>query len=128
MLGAARGPPLAKRRGTLKDEELAEHLLLTVRGSDPRLQLSTGVLETRSTVHLNDFAAKKAAILEGLGYGWLPEHLVTRELRRGELKALKLTGGATHVFHPQLYHRAGVKPGRAARRVVQSLTGAVPAA
>lgn len=127
VIVAHKSHPLAKRRGTLKDEELAEHLLLTVRGSDPRLQLSTGVLETRSTVHLNDFAAKKAAILEGLGYGWLPEHLAARELRRGELKALKLArGGATHVFHPQLYHRAGVKPGRAGRRVVQFLTGAEP--
>jgi DNA-binding transcriptional LysR family regulator len=123
VLVAHRGHPLARRRGPLKDEELAEHLLLTVRGSDPRLQLSTGSLESRSTVHLNDFAAKKAAILEGLGYGWLPEHLAARELRRGELKALKLARGATHSFQPQLHHRATVKPGRAARRVVQALTG-----
>ncbi|GHG62813.1 LysR family transcriptional regulator [Comamonas sp. KCTC 72670] len=124
ILVAQRGHPLARRRGPLKDEDLAEHLVLTVRGSDPRLQLSTGVLETRSTVHLNDFAAKKAAILEGLGFGWLPEYLVSRELRRGELKALKLAGGATHAFHPQLHHRAGVTLGRAARRVVKTLTEA----
>ncbi|MBZ4416874.1 LysR family transcriptional regulator [Myxococcus sp. RHSTA-1-4] len=126
VLVAHRSHPLAKRRGVLKDEELAEHLLLTVHGSDPRLQLSTASLETRSTVHLNDFAAKKVAIMEGLGYGWLPEHLVTRELRRGELKALKLARGSTHAFQPQLHHRTGVKPGRAARRVVQVLTGVEP--
>ncbi|WP_164020918.1 LysR family transcriptional regulator [Pyxidicoccus trucidator] len=124
VLVAHRGHPLARRRGPLKDEELAEHLLLTVRGSDPRLQLSTVSLESRSSVLLNDFAAKKAAILEGLGFGWLPEHLATRELRRGELKALKVARGATHSLQPQLHHRATVKPGRAARRVVQALTGA----
>ncbi|WP_224247400.1 LysR family transcriptional regulator [Hyalangium gracile] len=123
VLVAHRSHPLATQRGPLKDEELARHLLLTVRGSDPRLQLSTGALEGRSTVHLNDFAAKKAAILEGLGYGWLPEHLMKRELRRGELKALKLASGATHLFHPSLHHRAGVRLGRAASRVVQALTG-----
>lgn len=126
VLVAHRSHPLAQRRGVLKDEELAEHLLLTVRGSDPRLQLSTGSLEMHSTVHLNDFAAKKAAILEGLGYGWLPEHLASRELRRGELKALKLQRGATHAFQPQLHHPASVKPGRAARRVVKTLTGVEP--
>jgi DNA-binding transcriptional LysR family regulator len=123
VLVAHRSHPLAATRGPLKDEQLAQHLLLTVRGSDPRLQLSTGALEGRSTVHLNDFASKKAAILEGLGYGWLPEHLVKRELRRGELKALKLPRGATHLFHPSLHHRASVPLGRAASRVVQALTG-----
>jgi len=124
VLVAQREHPLARRRGLLKDEELAEHLVLTVRGSDPRLQLSTNVLETLSTVHLNDFAAKKTAILEGLGYGWMPEYMVSRELRRGELKVLKLPGGATHAFHPQLHHRAGVTLGRAARRLVKALTEA----
>lgn len=128
VLVAHRSHPLAAKRGLLKDEELAPHLLLTVRGSDPRLQLSTGALEGRCTVHLNDFAAKKAAILEGLGYGWLPEHLMVRELRRGELKALKLARGATHLFHPSLHHRAGVRLGRAASRVVQALTGVEPSA
>ncbi|MBN1208711.1 MAG: LysR family transcriptional regulator [Myxococcaceae bacterium] len=126
VLVAHRSHPLAKTRGPLKDEELARHLLLTVRGSDPRLQLSTGALEGRSTVHLNDFAAKKAAILEGLGYGWLPEYLMARELRRGELKPLKLARGATHLFHPSLHHRASVRLGRAASRVVQALTGVAP--
>ncbi|WP_224364331.1 LysR family transcriptional regulator [Hyalangium versicolor] len=126
VLVAHRSHPLATQRGPLKNEDLARHLLLTVHGSDPRLQLSTGALEGRSTVHLNDFAAKKTAILEGLGYGWLPEHLMARELRRGELKALKLTRGATHLFHPYLHHRSGVRPGRAASRVVQALTGAEP--
>jgi DNA-binding transcriptional LysR family regulator len=126
VLVAHRDHPLARMRGPLKDEELARHLLLTVRGSDPRLQLSTGALETHSTVHLNDFAAKKAAILEGLGYGWLPEHLMARERRRGELRALKLARGATHLFHPSLHHRAGVRLGRAASRLVQALTGGEP--
>ncbi|NTX00893.1 LysR family transcriptional regulator [Myxococcus sp. CA051A] len=127
LLVAHRSHPLARRRrGTLQEEELSEHLLLTVRGSDPRLQLSTVSLEMRSTVHLNDFAAKKAAILEGLGYGWLPEHLASRELRRGELKLLKPSSGSTHAFLPKLHHRAGVRLGRAARRVVKTLTGTEP--
>ena len=48
------------------------------------------------------------------------------ELRRGEFKALKLARGATHLSHPSLHHRAGVRLGRAASRVVQALTGVEP--
>jgi len=65
--------PLA--RGQHDERSLDAHLLLTVRGSDPRLQLSTAGIEAHSTVHLNDFASKREAILAGIGYGWLPEHL-----------------------------------------------------
>ena len=123
-LVAHRDHPLARRRrAPLREEDLAEHLLLTVRGSDPRLQLSTGRAGARSTVHLNDFAAKKVAILQGLGFGWLPEHLIDGELRRKELKVLPLEQGSLHIFHPRLYHRAGVHLGRAARGVIEALTG-----
>ena len=49
--------------------------------------------------------------------------LKVRRPGNGELKALKLVRGATHLFHPSLHHRAGVRLGRAASRLVQALTG-----
>ena len=126
-LVAHREHPLARRRrAPLREEDLAQHLLLTVRGSDPRLHLSTGALEQSATVHLNSFAAKKEAILQGLGFGWLPEHLIAQELRRKELKVLALAQGSLHTFHPRLYHRAGVALGPAAAGVVEALTSPAP--
>lgn len=101
--------------------DLDTHVLITVRGSDPRLQLSTVSIEERSTLHLPDFASKKSAILQGIGYGWLPDHLTARELARGELVALPLARGGTHTFTPVLCHRERV-PGRATRRFVDALT------
>ncbi|MGZ5970970.1 MAG: LysR family transcriptional regulator, partial [Polyangiales bacterium] len=83
-LVAHRSHPLA-RLEKLRREDLDAHVIVTVRGSDPRLQLSTGALERRSSVHLEDFAAKKAVILQGVGFGWLPEHMIQREIKRGEL-------------------------------------------
>src|SRR5690606_33234344 len=62
--------PLAK--GRHDEQALRAELLLTVRGSDPRLELPTANLEAHSTVLLNDFGSKRAAILAGIGYGWLP--------------------------------------------------------
>jgi DNA-binding transcriptional LysR family regulator len=111
--------PLASGRHTAR--ELARHLLLTVRGSDPRLELSTAHLESRSTVHLNDFAAKRAAILAGIGFGWLPDSSIASELATGELRPIQWSRASTHLFHPRLYHRGQLGP--AARRLVASLAG-----
>jgi len=111
--------PLAT--GRHDQRALGGQLLLTVRGSDPRLELPTAGIESRSTVHLNDFAAKRAAILAGLGYGWLPDVMIRAELASRELRRVRWTRGSTHVFHPRLYHRGA--PGPAARRLITALAG-----
>ncbi len=108
-------------RGTHDQRVLGGHLLLTVRGSDPRLELSTSGITPRSTVHLNDFASKRAAILAGIGYGWLPDALIIGELAAGRLRRIRWSRPSTHVFHPHLYHRGG--PGPAARRLIEALAG-----
>jgi DNA-binding transcriptional LysR family regulator len=108
-LVAHRSHPLGKQPRVTRDE-LAEHVLLTVRGSDPRLQLATADLDTQSTVHLPDFHSKKAAIVAGIGFGWLPEWLIERELARGELRPLRLAQGAVHVFEPRVSTRGKLGP------------------
>lgn len=110
--------PLAKGR---RDEQaLRGDLLLTVRGSDPRLDLSTAGLEAQSTVMLNDFGSKRTAILAGIGYGWLPDPLIASELERRRLRRIRWTAPSIHQFRPRLYHRG--EPGPAARRLIAALT------
>lgn len=121
LLVAHREHPLARERRALEPEELASHVLLTVRGSDPRLQLSTRGIDPPIAVRLNDFHAKKAGILARMGFGWMPEHLVDRELERGTLVTLSWKDASVHAFEPRLYYRAGRPLGRAARLVVDSL-------
>lgn len=104
--------PLARGRHDIGS--LARHVLLTVRGGDPRLELPTAKLEQRSTILLNDFASKLAAIRAGIGFGWLPDAMITHDLRR-----VRWTGASTHRFHPRLFHRG--HPGRAARRLIDAL-------
>jgi DNA-binding transcriptional LysR family regulator len=120
-LVAHRDHPLARAKRDLLPDDLAAHVLLTVRGSDPRLHLSTGGIEPPIAVRLNDFHAKKAGILEGLGYGWLPEHIARDELRRGVLVPLRWKNANVHVFEPRLFWRAGRPPGRAGRLVIDRL-------
>lgn len=114
--------PLARMRGPLPLEALDAHVLVTVRGSDPRLELSTSPLDQRATVHLADFAAKKTAILQGIGFGWLPDHLLEPERKTGLLRDVPLTKGAIHKFQPRLYHREGVKLGHAGTRLLEAMT------
>ncbi len=121
VLVAHRGHPLVAGDRELTAEQLAAHMLITVRGSDPRLQLSTAGIEPPIAVRLNDFQAKKAAILSGLGFGWMPEYLVAAELRRGVLRRVRWRAASVHVFEPRLYHRTGARLGRAAQLVVQRL-------
>ncbi len=108
-LVAHRTHPLGKQQKVTR-EELREHVLLTVRGSDPRLQLVTAELDSQSTVHLPDFHSKKAAIIAGIGFGWLPEWLIERELSKGELKPLKLAQSAVHIFEPRVSTRGKLGP------------------
>lgn len=119
-LVAHRAHPLARMKKVTRDS-LAEHVLLTVRGSDPRLHLVTAELDTQSTVHLSDFHAKKDAIVEGLGFGWLPDWLIERELKRGELIPLKLPQGSVHVFEPRVVMRSA-NAGNATRMLLHRLT------
>ncbi|MBL8913122.1 MAG: hypothetical protein JNM17_20670 [Archangium sp.] len=119
-LVAHRSHPLA-RASRLTQASLADHVLLTVRGSDPRLQLPTADLDRQSAVHLSDFHAKKDAIMAGLGFGWLPEWLIERELRTGALKALSIGSGAVHTFEPRAVVRAG-SAGKATRLLLSALS------
>ncbi|MBN8613906.1 MAG: LysR family transcriptional regulator [Deltaproteobacteria bacterium] len=122
LLVAHRGHSLARSRRPLSREDLAAHVLLTVRGGDPRLELPTQGIEPRGTIALADFEAKKRALVAGIGFGWIPEHVAARELARRELRVLGFEGGSEHTFQPRLYHRQGARLGRAARRVVEALT------
>jgi DNA-binding transcriptional LysR family regulator len=117
-LVAHREHPLARQK-RVRWDDLTQHVLLNVRGSDPRLRLPTGSLDEQSMVQLSDFHAKKAAILAGIGFGWLPDWLTQHELAKGELVALDLKQGSVHAFEPRLAHRG--KLGPAGRLVLDCL-------
>lgn len=118
-LVAHKDHPLAKARGTLTDDELQSQVLLSVRGSDPRLALSTQ--SAQHTVLLSDFHGKKEGLLAKMGYGWMPDHLIRRELASGELVPLRTKN--EHTFQPRLYYRAKTSLGPAARCMFEALKG-----
>lgn len=121
MLVAARGHPLLRQAGVLTQDQLQEEVLLSVRGSDPRLGLSTQDWESQSHFYLNDFYAKKTAILMGIGYGWLPLYLIEKELKSGQIQLINTEIVNHHDFHPVLYTRKSEILGRAAKKMIQLL-------
>lgn len=120
-LVAHRDSPLVKKRAVTPDD-LAQHVLVMVRGSDPRLALPTRELAARYVVSLNDFDAKRRAIAANVGFGWLPEHLAKDDLASGLLARVPFVLGDEHRFSPIAYRRSGAPLGPAGRRVWSAIT------
>ena len=117
-LVASADHPLAKlRQPALAD--LQAHTFLTVRGSDERLNLSTSVLDQSAIFRLSDFHTKRSALLAGMGYGWMPDHLVELDLKRRRLAVIKWgPDRGRHVFRPILVQRGS---GRSLSALVDAL-------
>ena len=77
---------------------------------------------------LSDFHSKLEALREGVGFGWMPRHLVRESLDSGELVLLEFDEGNTHLFTPQLVYRRDYPLGRAAKlfaKFIEEETGRV---
>jgi DNA-binding transcriptional LysR family regulator len=99
--------------------DLADHAELLVRDSSPAVEEGTEAWfgGPSRTVHLPDFPTKHTALLEGLGFGWMPLHLIENDLARGRLVALELVGEPSRwTWRPLLVRRADRPVGPAKAR------------
>ncbi len=101
---------------------LTEHVELTVRDSS-KGGAARGPLDMGSPqlFRLSDFHSKREALLEAVGYGWMPRHLIAGDLTAGTLVELPLAEGSRHRFTPHLVHRRAEPLGRAGRLFVEAL-------
>jgi DNA-binding transcriptional LysR family regulator len=90
VMVAAREHPLAKYEGTIPKSELTKHvqLVLTDRSSLSKGR-EFGVMST-STWRLADLFAKHAFLLNGLGWGGMPVHVVKDDIAAGRLVELQI--------------------------------------
>ena len=91
----------AERKMT--DMELASWPFLIVKGTDERLELPTRDLDCQAIVQLGDFYAKKLAIMSGYGFGWLPEYLISQELKSKKLVPIRWNSDSRYLFKPRMY-------------------------
>ncbi|MFM2163163.1 MAG: hypothetical protein RLZZ383_2675 [Pseudomonadota bacterium] len=113
--------PVAAVAGITR-EALARHADVVVRDSSPKARGRRTFLGTASVIFLSDFVSKREALLAGLGFGWMPEHLVAADVSAGRLVPVDLEGGSTWTYTPHIGWRRGPGLGPAARCFVQALT------
>lgn len=122
VLVVAPAHPLAGQPALTRDA-LAEHVDLVVKDSSPAYALRPreAFLGSRHVIRLSDFHAKRQALLDGVGYGWLPAHLASADLAAGRLVLLDLPEGNRWTYQPQLITRRDEPLGRAARLFIDLL-------
>lgn len=117
-LVAAPGHPLVSAASA----DLSRHFELVVKDSSPRYtrRPKQTFHDSQHVIYLSDFHAKRIAALSGIGFGWLPRHLIEDDLASGAL--VELPGQQSEwTYHPQLVHRADIRLGRAAALFVGAL-------
>jgi len=78
----------------------------------------------RNVVHLGDFHTKRATLLAGVGYGWMPEHLIADDLAQGTLVTVD-TDPNTWTWQPVIVRRADDANHRAMDLFLETLDAAV---
>lgn len=71
---------------------------------------------------LSDFKSKKQALLQDIGFGWMPYYLVKKELEDNQIVEVNYEHGSRFTFTPHLVWRAEKKLGKTAQRFMHLLT------
>jgi len=122
--------PVHRVKGPLDRAALAAFVEVQVADSGLREAPPPTRLASIGSPHLfelSDFASKREAIREGLGFGWLPLHLVDGDLASGELVTVPFVEGDRYTLQPLVAHRQGRPLGPAARALFDDLVAAASA-
>ncbi|SIS55431.1 LysR family transcriptional regulator [Neptunomonas antarctica] len=121
VLVVSRDHPLAMRQ-QLDTSELHAHVELTVH--DSSYSSAYGGLQTfggERVFYLSDFRTKKEALLQGLGFGWMPIEQIRQEIRSGALQEVDYQGGSRYSYSPLLVFRKNEPLGRAGTLLQEKL-------
>lgn len=90
---ASPGFPAAERSGVRSRREMQSYTQVIVSGTGGKdYDQSRDLLSGGQRWTVSDFQAKKSIIKAGMGWGGIPEHLMTEELAAGELVPLAVEG------------------------------------
>lgn len=90
---AASDHPLLRAPAPLSRADLRRETQVIVGDSGSRAPRSNGLIGAENAWHVASLESKRAALLAGLGFGWLPRHMVAGDLAEGRLAELPLAGG-----------------------------------
>ena len=123
VLCVAASHPLARKK-PVPLAELQQHIELSVQNSNEEQRSDRHFFGCERGFYLSSFQAKKQALLMGVGFGWMPLYLVRDEIKAGQLREVKYTGGSRFRFTPRLVRRSDRTLGRTGQRLVELLRAA----
>jgi len=82
--------PLAAVEGELSLDDMKTHRQVVIRDSGTRSSQNSGWLGTSQRWTVSSLAAAKTFVERGLGFAWLPEHVIADELADGSLRRVPL--------------------------------------
>lgn len=109
--------------GEVTLSDLRSFVELTIQDSSPgrATDFTSRLFGGERVFYLSDFQTKRQALLKGLGFGWMPAHLVAGDLASGAMRELVFAGGSRSRFTPYLVHPADRPLGRAGRALEEAL-------
>ncbi|WPP47760.1 LysR family transcriptional regulator [Pseudomonas sp. AN-1] len=96
-------------------QDLEAQLQIVTRDSGRRQQRDVGWLGAEQRWTVGSLATAATFVSSGLGFAWLPSHLIQRELAEGKLKPLPLGNGARREMRFFLYPNKDRQMGPATR-------------
>ena len=116
--------PLSGMQEVGKDA-LHQFFELVVKDSSPKFSKKPKnvFMGSQNVVYLSDFYSKKMAIVDGVGFGWIPMHHIQKELEDGSLCLVDYERFNRWTYHPKIVTRKGEPLGRAGQLFIQTLEG-----
>ena len=103
----------------LTAQDLIRHVQVVVRDSGVNHPRDDGWLGAERRCTVTSMEASLATVRAGLGYAWLPEHLIEEPIRQGALRALPLLIGGSRAVSLHLVLVQPQTAGPAARAAVE---------
>ena len=77
-------------------------------------------MNSKNLLFLSDFHSKRLALLDGVGYGWIPRYLIEKDLSQERLALVNKETNSWD-YSPSLVRRADQQPGKAAQLFIKTL-------
>lgn len=113
--------PLHRLQRTLSATDLEAHMQVVIRDTGRQQPRDIGWLGAEQRWTVGSLATAATFVGNGLGFAWLPCHLIGRELAEGVLKPLPLEEGATHKPRFYLYANKDKPLGPATQILVEMI-------
>lgn len=119
--------PLQQLERVITTSDLERELQVVIRDSGVRQRRDVGWLGAEHRWSVSSMETAIAAVVEGLGYCWLPEHSISQQLEVGVLKPLPLREGSRYKGTLYLVYGQQGEPGPGTRLLAELLREALVA-